>query len=403
MRKEITELAVKKLETGERITDSHIKGFIVRCLPSGEISFGYQFTNAAGARKWMGIGLHGNVTVKEARDLAKRYAGQVAAHEDPAAELKTEKARGTNTVDHVLDAYLEIHGPEMRGAHAIKLNLAKHVRPVLGSKIIYDVTRGDVMNLVDNIGKKYPRMAAIVHAYLRAAFNFWMLRDEDFKTPIIRGMVKDKTKICNRVLTPDELRDIWRALETIEHVPACFPAYVKVLFLTACRRCEVAHMHTREIDGSKWTIPATRYKTKADHIVPLIPPIKKLLPKTFGFVFSSDGARLRSTGFGKPKDELDAKIAEIRRREKRPAMPAWTFHDLRRTARTLLAELKVDRDTAERCLGHAIGGIEAHYNHHKYHQEKIEALTKLADHVERMTRSAAARPSPRSRLRVVAG
>jgi integrase len=242
-------------------------------------------------------------------------------------------------------------------------------------------------------------MAHIAHALMRSAFNWWQLRDEDFKTPIVRGMVRDKTKLRTRILDAEEICDIWRALDEIEHVPECFPAYVKVLFLTACRRCEVAKMHRDEISGDKWVIPAARYKTKVDHVVPLIPAIKNLLPKgRRGFVFSSDGGETALDGFAKPKDELDAAIAMIRRREHRKAMPAWTFHDLRRTGRTMLAELGVNRETAEAVLGHSLGGIEARYNQHKYLAEKAAALTKLADHIEGITR-----PTAPAKLRVVNG
>src|SRR6516164_10185968 len=145
MRKKITELAVKKLAPGTRVTD---RGLVARCLPSGEVTFGYQYTDrASGKRRWMGIGVHGNVTVTTAYELAKKYAGLVAGHADPAAELKTKTARSENTVNHVLDKYLEIHGPEMRSTHAIALNLAKHVRPVIGGKVIYDLDRGAIMRM----------------------------------------------------------------------------------------------------------------------------------------------------------------------------------------------------------------------------------------------------------------
>jgi len=217
-------------------------------------------------------------------------------------------------------------------------------------------------------------------------------------------MVKEKTKLRTRVLAPDEIRDIWRALDKI---PAVFAAYVRVLFLTACRRNEVAGMHTREIFGNRWVIPAMRYKTGVDMIVPLIPAIKKLLPAIKdGFVFGCASHRHHMNagdapikGFGKIKDELDKRIAEIRKAEGRKPMEPWTFHDLRRTARTILAELEVPSEIAERVLGHTSGKIEDTYNHHKYFAEKAAALEKLAEYVGRVTTPA----STRSRLRVVAG
>jgi integrase len=45
-------------------------------------------------------------------------------------------------------------------------------------------------------------------------------------------------------------------------------------------------------------------------------------------------------------------------------MPAWTMHDLRRTARSLLARAGVGDQVAERVLGHAIAGVQDVYNRH---------------------------------------
>ena len=165
-------------------------------------------------------------------------------------------------------------------------------------------------------------------------------------------------------------------------------------------------MHTDEIDGSTWRIPAERYKTNVAHEVPLIPAIRKLLPKKVknGYVFgcashrhhlAAGAAPLKS--LGNFKEDIDAAIALMRRREHRKPMPAWTYHDLRRTARTMLAELGVSDEVAERVLGHSNGKIADTYNHHRYLAEKTAALTKLADHVERITRA----PAATTKLRLV--
>src|SRR5215831_15077382 len=101
--KRITIDAVGKLKSG-RITDSETRGFIARCLPSGRVQFGYQYTDrSSGKRGWIKIGLLGDVTVDEARRLAVKYAGQVADQRDPGNERKTAKARSENTVDAILD------------------------------------------------------------------------------------------------------------------------------------------------------------------------------------------------------------------------------------------------------------------------------------------------------------
>ena len=65
-------------------------------------------------------------------------------------------------------------------------------------------------------------------------------------------------------------------------------------------------------------------------------------------------------------------------------MPDWTIHDLRRTAKTLMARAGVRPDISERVLGHAIPGVEGVYDQHSYDEEKAHALKELASQVERI-------------------
>jgi integrase len=70
--------------------------------------------------------------------------------------------------------------------------------------------------------------------------------------------------------------------------------------------------------------------------------------------------------------------------EKVKPLPHWTLHDLRRTARTLMARAGVRPDISERVLGHVIQGVAAVYDRHDYEAEKRDALEKLAGLVERI-------------------
>src|SRR5260370_14382009 len=55
----------------------------------------------------------------------------------------------------------------------------------------------------------------------------------------------------------DEIRCVWAALTSTE-APEPFRNIVRVLLLTAQRRTEVVRMHSDELDGDLWTIPANR-------------------------------------------------------------------------------------------------------------------------------------------------
>ena len=60
------------------------------------------------------------------------------------------------------------------------------------------------------------------------------------------------------------------------------------------------------------------------------------------------------------------------------ALARWTVHDLRRTARSLMARAGVRPDVAERVMGHVQQGVESIYDRHNYNDEKANALGKLA-------------------------
>jgi integrase len=81
---------------------------------------------------------------------------------------------------------------------------------------------------------------------------------------------------------------------------------------------------------------------------------------------------------------------------------AFTLHDLRRTARTQLAALGVRREVAERCLGHAIRGVEGTYDRHDHFKERRAALEQwtavLTDAERGVRRVTAINPPSRQRF-----
>ena len=90
-----------------------------------------------------------------------------------------------------------------------------------------------------------------------------------------------------------------------------------------------------EIEGRDWTVPAA-----ATRVGP--PPgaadrhgDRSARAEAKGFVFSSDGGRTPFSVSAKPRRALDAKLAEIRKRDGRKPMAPWVLHDLRRTAAAL--------------------------------------------------------------------
>jgi integrase len=173
-----------------------------------------------------------------------------------------------------------------------------------------------------------------------------------------------------RILTNDEMRAIWLALE---EMPDPGRSFVRALFLTGARLSEVRELPWAEIGGDLWTLPAARNKAARDFEIPLSSPMLAILaaiPRSGPFVFSIDAAR-SWTGVDRLKRMLDDKSG----------VTGWVWHDIRRTVRSKLAELSVPYEIAERVLNHAMTKLERVYNRHGYRQEKAQALQRWADHL----------------------
>jgi integrase len=180
-------------------------------------------------------------------------------------------------------------------------------------------------------------------------------------------------------LQRDEIRDLYTALDTLGSVaPKCFPAFIKFLLLSGQRLRMASNLPWSEIEGSEWTVSRERNKGKVEHFIPLTSTMTALIgPKGRGYVFSSDGGKTPFSGFSKSKQALDRKLVEVRKAAGRPAMKHWTFHDLRRSARSLMSRAGVNADIGERCLGHVVPGVRGVYDRHDYAAEKRNALEKL--------------------------
>jgi integrase len=391
MKAKISKTTVDRLPRGKLLVDTEIRGFVARRLPNGTVTYGMRYRDkATHQRRWLGLGVHGEITPDEARTEAEKRRGEIAERRDPLQEKQQQRAAGGNTVNAVLDAFVQRHvRKNLRAAQEVERVFDKYVRPAIGAKCIYELRRRDVVEMLDAVEDDgdAPVMADRVLAHTHKAFNWWATRDDSFNSPIVKGMARTKPaeRARKRYLTDDELCDVWRALDTAP-APACYPAYVRVLLLTTQRRDEVARMSWPEIEGGTWVIPAERYKTGVENVVPLMEAVLQLLgnpPKT-GFVFSSTDGELPFSGFSKAKRALDKAIGELRKREKRKPIPHWTLHDLRRTARSLMSRAGVSADIAERVLGHKIGGVRGVYDRHEYVAEKRDALQRLGALVERI-------------------
>ena len=331
--------------------------------------------------------------VREARNLRQRVDRGENPLEDRAQPPETKTV--SNVLDDFVTRYVRNNDRPLRSADTIASAFNRLVKPRIGKLGVYEVRRSHIAGMLDRIeDENGPVMADRTRAFLRKALSWYAERDDQFNLTAafvrVEPRANSSDRARTRVLSDEEIRTIWPAIAQA----GTFGALVKMLLHTAQRRDEVAHISRKEIgEDGIWTIPAERYKTKRPNHVPLPKAALAIIeaqPKIDGcdYVFSSR-ANTPFCGFSKSKAALDKAVLQAMQKQakigtKVEALPNWTLHDLRRTAKTLMARAGVRPDISERVLGHVIAGVEGTYDRHSYAEEKRDALEKLAAMIERI-------------------
>jgi integrase len=368
--------------------DEGLPGFGLVVTGAGAKSFVCQYRAGRRSRR---LTFKRGLTLDKARKEAKAVLGVVAKGGDPLAERRKEEAASENTFKSLAEDYLNKEAG-LRSIDQRRACFERLVYPKFGSRQIDTIRRSEVVRLLDRIEEERgPVMADQVLAYLRRLFTWHAGRSDDFRSPIVRGMSRTKPsqRRRQRILSDEELGAVWGAAKASE---GPFGHWVRFILLTAVRRNEAAKMMRSEIDGTVWTIPGKRHKSKSDFLLPLSTAALALLAdvpvigrRHDGHIFTTDGKRAIG-GFSKAKREFDDKVLAYRRKQDPEAkpMPRWTIHDLRRTARSLMSRAAVNPDHAERAIGHVIPGIRGTYDLYEFREEKRYTFEALAAQIERI-------------------
>lgn len=279
----------------------------------------------------------------------------------------------------------------------IKRHLDTYIIPRFGNAKIFDIKRRAIIQFRNDIANKQinvpPReggkrrgyrkliggktQANAVLTTLIAILDWYAVEEDEFRSPVVKKMkLKLTKKKTGRPLKKHEIPLVWNASQGM----GAFGALVRMLLLTGQRLRKGANMHFADVDDDIWNVRETTRQKGTIERVRLPELALEIIRAQEKEAIDDNPHVFPGAKSGKPINSFSQRMNELR--AKLPAdMPHWTLHDLRRTARSLMSELRISREIAEVTLGHTIKGIVGDYDRHTYFDEKSETLQKLCDHI----------------------
>lgn len=371
----LTDLQVKRFgprEKGFEAGDG--QGLYLRVMPTGLKTWLFRYV-FDGTRRRMHLGRYPTMTLAEAREAHGKALADVERGVDPGAvALDAKRARkAAPTFSDLMEEFWQVELRHKKSGVEYRRLLDRDVTAVWGKRRVQDITRRDIVLLVDTVRERAPILANRVLGALGRCLNFAAERGIIVDSPCTR-IRKPVEKPRERVLTDDEIRAFWRGLEAVDVYPTTSMA-LRLILLTGQRGGEVAGMRWGELSDGWWTLPPERTKNGLEHKVPLVETALDLLDRARNLPRESDYVFTSSHGGGlKPITVRSLARSVTRHCEEMGIASRFTPHDLRRTMRTRLAELGIDDVVAEKVLGHQLQGILKVYNRHDYAAEKRAAL-----------------------------
>jgi len=349
----LTDLSIRKLlllPSGQKIQyDDGLPGFGVRISQKSKafiVTYGKD-------RKRKTLGKFPDMSLSDARKAAKR----ILAHQTP-----------YNTSFSYSDASEDfLEASKLKNRSTTYGEYKRYLNAYETSKKLEDISRRDIQEHL----KMYSDMpSSYAHALtaFKVFFN-WAIRHEMCEKHPLAGERAVMPKARERVLTTDEIKEIWN----YEFTP--FSNILKLLIVTGQRRGEIASLHSNWINEDVIIFPEDVMKNKKSHTLPVGELTKQFL-KGEGLLFGNTKGTSFS-GWSKAKIRIDKNVK----------IPDWTIHDIRRTFSTIHAELGTPVHVTEKLLAHSSGtisGVAAVYNRHTYLKEMRDAVAKYEKFISKL-------------------
>jgi integrase len=367
----LTEDSVKKLRATtkrQHIYDDASRGFGVRVEAAalgGRMNYFWR-AKVDGQVFYKSLGECGITPLKQARENARRYAGQALdwkvggylPEQNPFRKKKPAKATAAAKVPtfaELRDAYCLQHVREHANrpdlAERRVLDLCKYLKD-WNSRAIDSIGVADVL-AVKNAQGQHRVTANRVVEFLRALYN-WSAKSVDGKInfwPVAANPAKDVSRYKEvpreRFIRPSELGKFNEALK--DEPDRDLRDFIVISLGTGARRNNVLSMRWEDLtwESQSWHIPLA--KNGEGYDVALLDVVMKVLERRRAEI-------AESTPFVFPADSSTGHRVDVKKRWQvfrvRAGVPDLKIHDLRRTTGSMIAMAGQGLPAVAEALGH---------------------------------------------------
>jgi integrase len=419
--------AAKLLQPGAHLVVDGCPGLRLVATASRR-TWTYRYKDAAGRMKQRALGQWPAMPVQVAVTEWQALRNAKAAGADPVQQKKADRAAQIAasapqaTVRHLVGQYVAEHlyaARKPKGAAAAEraLNALMAAQPAFAAMAPADVTRQIAFDVLAS-RKDTPTQAAKLRSLLGAAWDYALDAGRlggnvpNWWRVVMKGRLKSKGRLVagqhvgqqRRVLPAPEVAELLRWLPNMHPLGQD----ATVMYLWTCTRggeflaMRPEHL-AKEATGWWWTVPKAQTKNAdnplaVDLRVPLFGRALKMVQRRLKAVGPSGWLFEDARGEQYTQHDFSTYIyhlqpysakAAARVREGGLVLPVtnWTPHNLRRTARTLLASLGCSNEVGEAIVGHMPKDMVATYNAYTYDKERRVWLKRLADYLEGLGRA----------------
>ncbi|MBX3641794.1 MAG: site-specific integrase [Rubrivivax sp.] len=338
------------------------------------------------------LGRYPDISLKDARDLARSNRAQIQQGIDVSAQKRLEKLK-TLQMEDVQGLgrlwYERFILKKLKHPAVVERVLRRHVYPAIGKLTISDVRPHHIDGVLTRIVEAgAPTVANDAMRYMFRMFHFAVKRKWTEVNPVAGFDISDAggTETSReRWLSYEDLTALAHEMRATVNFGRMNELAVWLLLALCVRKMELLSAKCADFDLNRglWTLERNRTKTNSYIEIPLAPQVIQWLDEAIVFACGSEylfpARRLIRMKNGQPRTNRFEHVSPDTLNVALKRLPLdgiahFTVHDMRRTARTHLGALGVDPFVAERALNHKLSGTQGIYDRHDYLPQRRQAL-----------------------------